>query len=95
MSRPTPPAGLEHPVQPTGPPRVGPELDRFVAAHTSARGGSDTPEFRGRLLAYVAADRDPRMRRYWRLVAEAGGDPATLGASHLWLTDSLERSLTL
>ncbi|MFF9506924.1 hypothetical protein ACF1BU_05890 [Streptomyces sp. NPDC014724] len=42
----------------------------------------------------MAADRDPRMRRYWRLVAEAGGDPATLGTSPLWLTDSLERSVS-
>ncbi|MFF8029388.1 MerR family transcriptional regulator [Streptomyces sp. NPDC007896] len=76
------------------PPRVGPELDRFVAAHASVRGGSDSPQFRRRLLAYVAADRVPRMRRYWRLVAEASGDPVTFGASHLWLTDSLERSVS-
>ncbi|MFD7598336.1 MerR family transcriptional regulator [Kitasatospora sp. NPDC059812] len=74
------------------PPRVGPALDRFVAAHASVRGDRDTPKFRGRLLAYVAVDRDPRMRRYWRLVAEAGGDPVTVGLSYLWLTDSLERS---
>ncbi|GAA3387329.1 hypothetical protein [Streptomyces roseoviridis] len=45
------------------------------------------------------------MRRYWRLVAEATGDPAigdpaiggpatvTLGATHLWLTDSLRVSV--
>lgn len=75
-------------------PRVGPELDRFVAAHASVRGSSDTPRFRGRLLEHVAADRVPGMRRYWRLVAEAGGDPVTLGVSHLWLTDSLEHSVT-
>ncbi|MGV9269143.1 MerR family transcriptional regulator [Kitasatospora sp. NPDC003701] len=75
------------------PPRAGPELDRFVAAHASVRGGGDTPGFRRRLLAQVAADRDPRMRRYWRLVAEAGGDPATIGAAHLWLTDSLEHTV--
>ncbi|MFJ9683367.1 MerR family transcriptional regulator [Streptomyces sp. NPDC101194] len=80
-------------VQAGEPPRAGPELDRFVAAHASVRGGRDTPQFRGRLLDHVAADRDPRMRRYWRLVAEAGGDPAALGTSHLWLTDSLERSV--
>ncbi|MGW1106569.1 MerR family transcriptional regulator [Streptomyces sp. NPDC002540] len=80
-------------VQAGEPPRVGPELDRFVAAHVSVRGGRDTPQFRGRLLDHVAADRDPRMRRYWRLVAEAGSDPATLGTSHLWLTDSLEHSV--
>ncbi|MFG3055933.1 MerR family transcriptional regulator [Kitasatospora sp. NPDC048239] len=80
-------------VQAGEPPRAGPALDRFVAAHASVRGGGDTPRFRGRLLARLAVDRDPRMRRYWRLVAEAGGDPATLGASHLWLSDALERSV--
>ncbi|MEV6074738.1 MerR family transcriptional regulator [Streptomyces sp. NPDC052069] len=75
------------------PPRVGHALDRFVAAHAAVRGGRDTPRFRCGLLAHVAADRVPRMRRYWRLVAEAGGSPVTLGTSHLWLTDSLERSV--
>ncbi|MFI6848301.1 MerR family transcriptional regulator [Kitasatospora sp. NBC_00085] len=85
---------LARPVVRAGePPRAGPELDRFVAAHASVRGGSDTPRFRGLLLAHVAADRVPGMRRYWRLVAEAGGDRATLGEVHLWLTDSLERSV--
>ncbi|MFD9502762.1 MerR family transcriptional regulator [Streptomyces sp. NPDC060035] len=81
-------------VQAGEPPRVGPELDRFVAAHVSVRDGRDSPEFRGRLLAHVAADRDPRLRRYWRLVTEAGGDAVTLGVSHLWLTDSLELSVS-
>ncbi|WP_459649424.1 MerR family transcriptional regulator [Kitasatospora sp. Ki12] len=85
---------LARPMVGTGePPREGPELDRFVAAHAEARGGMDTPPFRGGLLAHVAADRDPRMRRYWRLVAEAGGDPATPGAAHLWLTDALAQSV--
>ncbi|MFF7989228.1 hypothetical protein ACFZDG_05440 [Kitasatospora xanthocidica] len=80
-------------VQAGEPPRAGPALDRFVAVHAVARGGSDTPPFRRLLLAHVAADRDPRMRRYWRLAAEAGGDPATPGAAHLWLTDALARSV--
>ncbi|MFJ9948464.1 MerR family transcriptional regulator [Kitasatospora sp. NPDC091207] len=86
--------GLVQPALRAGePPRAGPELDRFVAVHASVRGGGDTPGFRRRLLARVAADREPRMRRYWRLVAEAGGDPATIGAAHLWLTDALEQSV--
>lgn len=78
------------------PPRAGPELDRFVAAHALVRGGTDTLRFRHRLLAHVAADRVPLMRRYWRLVAEAsgGGGPATIGASHLWLTDALEHAVS-
>ncbi|TMR25829.1 MerR family transcriptional regulator [Nonomuraea zeae] len=74
-------------------PREGPELDRFVAAHATVRRSGDTPAFRRELLANVEPDRDPRMRRYWRLVGEVSGEPATLGATHLWLTDSLERSL--
>ncbi|MFI7637963.1 MerR family transcriptional regulator [Nonomuraea sp. NPDC049400] len=75
------------------PPREGPELDRFVAAHASVRGRGDTPQFRRELLANVAPDRDPRMRRYWRLVGEVSGEVATLGSTHLWLADSLERWL--
>ncbi|MFD7974455.1 MerR family transcriptional regulator [Streptomyces sp. NPDC059071] len=75
------------------PPRPGPELDLFVAVHASARRERDTPAFRARLLSWVAADRDPRMRRYWHLVAEAGSDPFTLGAPHMWLTDALQASL--
>jgi DNA-binding transcriptional MerR regulator len=74
-------------------PREGPELDTYVRAHASVRGVMDSGDFRRELLANVEADRDPRMRRYWRLVGEVSGDRATLGGTHLWLTDSLERSL--
>ncbi|MFI7612463.1 MerR family transcriptional regulator [Nonomuraea terrae] len=74
-------------------PRGGPELDRFVAAHAMARRRADSPAFRRELLAGVEPDRDPRLRRYWRLVGEVSGERATLGATQLWLTDSLERSL--
>ncbi|GAA3589433.1 hypothetical protein GCM10022419_084820 [Nonomuraea rosea] len=74
--------------------RAGPELDRFVAAHATVRGAGDTPAFRRELLANVEPDRDPRVRRYWRLVGEVSGEPATLGTTLLWLTDSLERSIT-
>ncbi|WP_406396851.1 hypothetical protein [Streptomyces uncialis] len=85
---------LAEPMERAGePPRAGPALDRFVAVHASVRGARDTPQFRNRLLGHVAADRVPRMRHYWRLVAEAGDTPVTLGTSHLWLTDSLERSI--
>jgi excisionase family DNA binding protein len=76
------------------PPREGPELDRFVAAHATVRRRGDTPAFRRELLGIVESDRDPRVRRYWRLVAEVSGEPATIGAMVGWLTDSLERSLT-
>ncbi|SPL89079.1 MerR-family transcriptional regulator [[Actinomadura] parvosata subsp. kistnae] len=76
------------------PPREGPELDRFVAAHATVRRSIDTPAFRRELLGRVAADRDPRVRRYWRLVGEVSGERATIGTMLAWLTDSLERSVT-
>ncbi|UBU17521.1 MerR family transcriptional regulator [Nonomuraea gerenzanensis] len=75
-------------------PREGPELDRFVAAHAAVRGRGDKPDFRRELLGIVAADRDPRVRRYWRLVGEVSGEEATIGAMVAWLTDSLERSVS-
>ncbi|MEV4068249.1 MerR family transcriptional regulator [Nonomuraea fuscirosea] len=75
------------------PPRPGPELDRFVHAHATVRGRTDTPAFRRRLLTIVEPDRDPRVRRYWQLVGEVSGEQATIGALLGWLTDSLERSV--
>ncbi|TDE24984.1 MerR family transcriptional regulator [Nonomuraea mesophila] len=75
-------------------PRPGPELDRYVAVHAAVRGVRDTPGFRRELLANVEPDRDPRFRRYWRLVSEVSGEKATIGSTHLWLADALERDLT-
>ncbi|MEV0612468.1 MerR family transcriptional regulator [Nonomuraea sp. NPDC050404] len=75
------------------PPREGPELDRFVAAHAAVRRIGDTPAFRSELLSFVESDRDPRVRRYWRLVGEVSGEKATIGATVGWLTDSLECSV--
>ncbi|MFD9888751.1 MerR family transcriptional regulator [Amycolatopsis sp. NPDC059027] len=73
-------------------PGPGPALDRFVAAYASARRTRDTPLFRRELVTHTAADRDPRLRRYWSLVGEVTGEPVTVGTSHHWLLDALERS---
>ncbi|GAA4544461.1 MerR family transcriptional regulator [Amycolatopsis samaneae] len=74
------------------PPGRGHALDRFVAAHASARRARDTPLFRRELVAHTATDRDPRLRRYWTLVGEVTGEPVTVGTSHHWLLDALEES---
>jgi hypothetical protein len=71
----------------------GPALDRFVAAHAAALRTADTPEFRRTLNHRTAPDRDPRVRRYWRLAGEVTGDPAPLGVAHTWLLDALDRSV--
>lgn len=71
-------------------PRPGPELDRFLAAHTAANGERDTPCFRRRLLE-AADDSDPRIQRYWALTSVFTGT-TTAGAAQHWLYRALARS---
>ncbi|WP_284750249.1 MerR family transcriptional regulator [Amycolatopsis sp. RTGN1] len=74
-------------------PSAGPALDRFVAAHAAAVGAGDTLEFRRALNIRTAPDRDPRVRRYWRLAGEVTGEAAPMGVTHTWLLDALDRSV--
>lgn len=76
-----------------GEPGPGPALDRFVAAHAAGRDERDTAGFRRALLPAVAMERDPRLRRYWRLFGEVTGEPATAGTVNAWLADALERDV--
>ncbi|MFF9497621.1 helix-turn-helix domain-containing protein [Streptomyces flaveolus] len=74
-------------------PHAGDALDCFVSAYTSAYGVRDTPDFRRRLVRQLAAD--PRIDRYWELVAEVITPPGarpepTPGAAHDWLFAALE-----
>ncbi|MFD8101712.1 hypothetical protein ACFV24_19395, partial [Nocardia fluminea] len=72
-------------------PRPGPELDRYVEVHASARDRRDTPSFRRRLLADAAGS---RVRRYWHLTTTLTGEVATTGTTQLWLFDALTVSMT-
>ncbi len=74
-------------------PAPGDAVNRFVAAYATVLGGADTPRFRRELLTTAAADRDPRMRRYWGLVGEVTGEPVPVGTAQAWLLDALERSV--
>ncbi|MFF8881374.1 helix-turn-helix domain-containing protein [Streptomyces flaveolus] len=74
-------------------PHAGDALDCFVSAYTSAYGVRDTPDFRRLLVRQLAAD--PRIDRYWELVAEVITPPGarpepTPGAAHDWLFAALE-----
>jgi excisionase family DNA binding protein len=75
-------------------PEPGPALDQFVAAHATALGTGDSPEFRRALNRRTAADRQPRLRRYWHLAGEITGEPAPVGVTHTWLLDALDRSVS-
>lgn len=72
--------------------RPGPALDRFVAAHAMAANTHDSPEFRRELDRRAAADRHPRVRRYWRLAGDVTGTP--VGVAHTWLLDALHDSVS-
>ncbi|WP_093802581.1 MerR family transcriptional regulator [Streptomyces sp. Wb2n-11] len=74
-------------------PAPGEALDCFVAAYASVYGTRDTPEFRRLLAGQLASD--PRIDRYWELVAEVatppGGRPEpTPGVAHDWLLEALD-----
>ncbi|MFI2410705.1 MerR family transcriptional regulator [Streptomyces sp. NPDC018947] len=74
-------------------PHGGEALDCFVDAYTGAYGVRDSPDFRRVLARRLAAD--PRIDRYWELVAEvvtAPGSPPepTPGTAHDWLLAALE-----
>jgi DNA-binding transcriptional MerR regulator len=85
---------LAHPLLLAGRrPEPGEALDRFVAAYAGGQRRRDTPGFRKELLTTATVDRDPRLRRYWRLVGEVTGQPVTVGLAQAWLVDALERSV--
>ncbi|MBT2493924.1 MerR family transcriptional regulator [Streptomyces sp. ISL-96] len=74
-------------------PYPGEALDSFVAAYVSAYGARDTPDFRRLLARQLAAD--PRIDRYWELVAEVitppgGRTEPTPGSAHDWLLAALD-----
>lgn len=69
-------------------PHAGDALDCFVAAYAAAGGARDTAAFRRRLAPVLAAD--PRIDRYWDLVAELSPSSGTTpGAAHAWLLAAL------
>lgn len=70
-------------------PGPGPELDRFIEAHATARGERDTPRLRRRLLDN-ATDNHHGIHRYWTLTTEITG-ATTSGAVQSWLYRALLR----
>lgn len=68
---------------------------RFAATHADAMGAEDGPEFRVR-TAERFADHDPRLSRYWELLATINGWPQQRGildaAATTWLVAALRAS---
>jgi hypothetical protein len=74
-------------------PGPDPLLDDFVTAHAVGVGAQDSPVFRRELLHVLEVDRDPRLRRYWRLYGELTGEDVPVGVTHTWLVDALAESV--
>ena len=74
-------------------PGPDPLLDDFVTAHAAGVGAQDGPVFRRELLHVLKVDRDPRLRRYWRLYGELTGEDVPVGVTHTWLVDALAESV--
>ncbi|MCP2339384.1 MerR family transcriptional regulator [Actinomadura rupiterrae] len=72
------------------PPRPGPELDLFVAAHAAGRSERDPPGFRDRLVEDLRGDQEPRMVRYWTLTEAVTGGPHVISRAHRWLFQALD-----
>ncbi|MFZ3598193.1 MerR family transcriptional regulator [Streptomyces sp. BH104] len=77
-------------------PTPGAALDCFVTTYARVTRARDTLAFRRGLAGQLAAD--PRLDRYWDLVAELttpeGGSPEpTPGTAHDWLLAALDRQL--
>ncbi|MBO1330131.1 MerR family transcriptional regulator [Streptomyces sp. VRA16 Mangrove soil] len=77
-------------------PAPGEALDCFVATYATVTGLRDTPEFRRGLAGQLA--NDPRLDRYWDLVADLTTTPGavpdpTPGTAHDWLLAALDAEL--
>ncbi|MGE7434123.1 MULTISPECIES: helix-turn-helix domain-containing protein [Kitasatospora] len=68
-----------------------PVLDELAAAFAEVFGRSDGAEFRGWLLERFETGNDPRMERYWQLIALINGWPSvpTFGPVFEWLIGAL------
>jgi hypothetical protein len=55
-------------------------IDRYVAARAAGRAVRDTPALRRTLREPLPADRDPRITRYWSLVADLNAGPSPADA---------------
>jgi hypothetical protein len=64
----------------------------LVARYAETFGTTDSGEYRAKLLTRLAIANDPRVERYWHLIATINGSPTMkpLAAIFTWFTDALQ-----
>ena len=64
----------------------------LVARYAQTFGKADTPDYRGQLLIRLQTANDPRVERYWRLLATINGwpTPPTMAPVFEWFIQALQ-----
>jgi DNA-binding transcriptional MerR regulator len=71
--------------------QAGPVIDDLVARYAETFGASDNRGYRAKLSTRLAIANDPRVERYWHLIATINGSPAgpSLAPIFTWFTEAL------
>jgi len=79
-------------IEPASAP-AGPVVADLVARYAETFGATDTREYRATLLTRLAVANDPRVERYWHLIATINGSaaPAPLAPIFAWFTEALRQ----
>ncbi|MEV8516231.1 hypothetical protein [Dactylosporangium sp. NPDC051484] len=75
--------------------QAGPVVAELVARYADTFGATDSGEYRAKLLTRLAIANDPRVERYWHLIATINGSPAAspLAPIFAWFTEALRHPL--
>lgn len=73
-------------------PTAGVVVDELVRRYGEVFGDADGPAFRARILTRVRIGADPRVERYWQLLAIINGwpTPPSLAPTFAWFTEALQ-----
>ena len=85
-------AAIADGVQPAS-AQAAPVVAELVARYADTFGATDGGEYRAKLSTRLAIANDPRVERYWHLIATINGSPTTtlLAPIFTWFTEALQR----
>ncbi|GAA3927193.1 helix-turn-helix domain-containing protein [Actinoplanes auranticolor] len=85
-------AAIADGVQPAS-AQAAPVVAELVARYADTFGANDSGEYRAKLSTRLAIANDPRVERYWHLIATINGSPTTTSLAPIftWFTEALQR----
>lgn len=72
---------------------AAPVVAELVARYADTFGSTDSDEYRAKLSTRLTIANDPRVERYWHLIATINGTPPTTSLAPIftWFTEALQR----